>query len=106
MRRRNRNGIVFTIGRSLAIAFVIGAAGCAARQPVVQRGDVAISDDVRARLAADAQVGASHVQVDTTNGVVHLTGNVPTDRDRSSAEQIARDTAGVRSVDNNIIFGR
>lgn len=89
----------------VAIAILIGALGCSARQPVVAREDVAITNDVRARLAADASSRPLKVDVATKAGVVSLTGFVPTDDDRTSVERIARATEGVRSVDNNVIFG-
>lgn len=89
----------------MTIAILVCAIGCSARQPIVERDDVSITNDVRARLAADAQLSPLAITVDTKAGVVQLTGFVPTDSDRSSVEQIARDAPGVRSVDNDIIFG-
>jgi osmotically-inducible protein OsmY len=90
----------------LAIAMLIGATGCAARSsPVVHRDDVAITEDVRARLAADAQTKPFAITVATTGGVVLMTGTVAKPADRDSVERIARDTPGVRSVDNNVLFG-
>jgi osmotically-inducible protein OsmY len=89
----------------VAIA-VLGAVACSARQQVVQRDDGVITNDVRARLAADAGSRPLKIDVDTKAGVVHLTGVVPTDDDRDSVERIARATAGVRSVDNDVTFGR
>jgi hyperosmotically inducible periplasmic protein len=93
------------IGGIVAIALLIGAIGCSAKQPIVAREDGAITNDVRARLAADASSRPLNVGVDTKAGVVKLTGFVPTDDDRNSVERIARATEGVRSVDNNVIFG-
>ena len=85
---------------------MLGVVACSARQPIVQRDDVSITKDVRARLAADASSRPLDVGVETKAGVVRLTGFVPTDDDRSSVERIARATEGVRSVDNEVIFGR
>jgi osmotically-inducible protein OsmY len=89
----------------MTIALLICAMGCSAHQPVVTRDDASITSDVRARLAADAQSKSLGVTVDTNAGIVHLTGNVPTDSDRSSVERIARDAPGVLAVDNNVRFG-
>ena len=94
-----------TISKAFGTALLIGAMGCAATQPVVQRDDVAITKDVRARFAADASVSPLNVSVDTKAGVVRLTGFVATDGDRSSVERIALEAPGVRSVDNSVIFG-
>lgn len=90
----------------MTIAMLIGAIGCAARQPIVeQRDDVSITNDVQARLAADAQASPFKISVETKAGVVHLRGFVATDAERNSVERIARDTPGVRAVENNVIFG-
>lgn len=88
-----------------AIVLAIATAGCAARQTVATRDDVTITSDVRARLAADAQVSALKITVDTKDGVVHLSGSVAKDDERSSIERIARETPGVRTVDNDVRFG-
>jgi osmotically-inducible protein OsmY len=96
---------VRSVSHAFATALLIGAMGCAATQPVVQRDDVAITKDVRARFAADASVSPLNVAVDTKAGVVRLTGFVATDGERNSVERIALEAPGVRSVDNSVIFG-
>ena len=102
---RSERGIR-SVSLSMMVAIMmLGVVACAARQQVVQRDDASITNDVRARLAADASSRPLQVGVDTKAGVVHLTGFVPTDDDRSSVERIARATEGVRSVDNDVIFG-
>jgi hypothetical protein len=91
--------------KAFGTALLIGAMGCVAAKPVVQRDDVAITQDVRARFAADASVNPLNVSVDTQAGVVRLTGFVPTEDDRRSVERIALESPGVRRVDNSVIFG-
>ncbi len=93
------------VGGLLAAALLSCALGCATRQPIVVRDDVAITDDVKARLAADPHAGAAKIDVVTTAGVVRLTGDVSSDVQRDSAERIAREAPGVRSVDNSVTFG-
>ena len=90
---------------TLAIALLIGATGCVGRAPVVHREDAAITEDVRARLAADGETKPFAITVATTAGVVNVTGSVAKSADRDSVERIARDTPGVRSVDNNVRYG-
>ena len=90
---------------ALAITILIGATGCMGRAPVVHREDAAITDDVRARLAADGQTKPFAIKVATTAGVVHVTGDVAKSDDRESVERIARETPGVRSVDNDVRYG-
>ena len=75
------------------------------RVPVVPRDDASITEDVRARLAADGQTKPFVITVGTTVGIVHVAGSVAKASDRDSVERIARETPGVRSVDNNVQFG-
>jgi osmotically-inducible protein OsmY len=75
------------------------------RSPVVPRDDATITEDVRARLAANGQTKPFAITVGTTAGVVHVAGSVAQPADRESVERIARDTPGVRAVDNDVRFG-
>ena len=90
---------------TLAIAMLIGITGCMGRARVVPRDDASITEDVRARLAADGQTKPFAITVGTTAGVVKVAGSVAKASDRDSVERIARETPGVRSVDNNVRFG-
>lgn len=95
-------------GRTLAavaIAMLLGGMGCAARTPAVTRSDTAISDDVRARLAADAQTKPYAITVETTDGVVRVSGGVAKDSERQQVEAVALATPGVQSVDNDVRYG-
>src|SRR6476660_4074768 len=85
------------VGAIMTIATLICIVGCSARQPIVARDDVSITNDVRARLAADKQASPSEITVDTKTGIVHLTGTVATDDERTSIERIAREAPGVRA---------
>lgn len=67
----------------------------------------ATSDEVIARLVVDeiywdSRVDASKVQVEVSDGVVTLTGHVPTFADRFAAEADARMIQGVASVENRV----
>ena len=84
---------------------LIGATGCAGPSPVPPRDDLAITEAVRARLAADEHTKPFPITVGTTAGVVHVSGSVAKSADRDSVERIARETPGVRSVDNDVRFG-
>jgi osmotically-inducible protein OsmY len=90
---------------TLAITMLIGATGCVGQAPVVQRDDTAITEEVRARLAADTQTKPFAITVATAAGVVRVTGSVAKSADRDSVERIARETPGVRSVNNDVRYG-
>jgi len=84
---------------------LIGATGCVGGARVVPRDDASITEDVRARLATDGQTKPFVITVGTTAGIVHVAGSVAKSTDRDSVERIARETPGVRSVDNDVRFG-
>jgi osmotically-inducible protein OsmY len=65
--------------------------------------DTAITAEVKAALLSDPDVKSVHIDVDTKAGVITLSGTVPNSMSRSRADRIARDTHGVRSVDNQLI---
>ncbi len=67
--------------------------------------DTGITTRVKAALAADKGSSLTRVGVETTRGIVHLTGVVQSSSDRSRAEQVTRSVSGVRGVTNNLQVG-
>jgi len=65
--------------------------------------DALITSKVKAKLTED--MNPFNVDVDTDAGVVTLSGRVKTAQDKSDAERIARQTMGVREVDNRLLVG-
>ena len=66
--------------------------------------DVTIGTKLKAALAADPQLSALKINVDTTQGNVRLKGEVKTFALRKKAEELARSIKGVKSVDNQLII--
>jgi osmotically-inducible protein OsmY len=65
--------------------------------------DATITAQVKTKLASDLKLSTiTNIDVDTTNGVVTLAGQVENEHVRSSAEQIASAVEGVVSVNNNL----
>jgi len=64
--------------------------------------DAAITAAVKTKLTADRVKNLIAVNVDTQQGVVHLKGTVPTERDKMEAEYRARATKGVVDVKNDL----
>lgn len=63
-----------------------------------------ISTKVKTKLASEGGMTlANQVKVETVKDVVQLSGFVPTEADRTKAEQIAWSVEGVRAVRNDII---
>jgi hyperosmotically inducible periplasmic protein len=97
--------------RWLGMLLVIGLlAGCASTPEQPSTGemidDSAITTKVKTALLADAMVSGFAISVDTSRGVVSLTGIVNSAGERSRAIQIAQETGGVRRVDGRNLFVR
>lgn len=93
----------------LALAVVvmsIAATGCMSTvSPGRQVADAEITSAVKAKFAADPDVAAINIDVDTLEGVVTLNGRVKTSDEKSKAGSIARDVNGVKNVVNNLRIG-
>jgi len=86
----------------------VGAAGCSVFSDQESTGQyvdsAAISTKVKTKLASDGGMTlANQVKVETLKDVVQLSGFVPSDADRTKAEQIAWSVEGVRGVKNDIV---
>jgi hyperosmotically inducible periplasmic protein len=82
-------------GLMCALVVVLLTAACA-------KSDVGITTAVKSKLAADDSVKAYKIDVDTKEGVVTLTGEVPSQAAKETAVKITRATDGVASVVDNL----
>jgi osmotically-inducible protein OsmY len=64
--------------------------------------DAWITGKLEATYALNRHLSALKIETETTNGVVHLTGNVENDIDRDLAGELAKGIEGVVSVDNDL----
>ena len=79
-----------------ALVLAAGIAGCGETDP-------GITTAVKSKFAADDTVKAYQINVDTSNKVVTLTGNVDSAAAKDRAVMLARDTKGVARVVDNIV---
>jgi hypothetical protein len=91
---------------TLTLTLLTLAAGC--RSMTGQSLGTLIDDrtthaSIKSKLAADRFQTLTWVGVDVDNGIVTLTGNTPSDIQKQRAENIARNTPGVRGVVNAIL---
>ena len=68
-------------------------------------GDAAVTAKVKAALLAEKGVDGMKINVDTRDGNVILTGNVPEPAQVEKATQVARGIEGVKAVDNQLKVG-
>ncbi len=65
-------------------------------------GDAATTSELKAKLLADDIVPSRNVKVETTDGVVQLSGEVANQAQSDRAEKIAKAIEGVKSVKNDL----
>lgn len=81
-----------------AVIIAVVSSACA-------QSDAGITTAVKSKLAADDEVKAYQIDVDTNNKVVTLTGTVETGTAKARAVELARGTDGVTSVVDNLQVG-
>ena len=90
-------------GKGLAVFFLVAIlAACAPRQPA---DDLTISTKVKVELIADPRLGAMRIQTSTLDGVVTLSGTVPSQADVDRATAAAKRVPGVRGVKSELKIG-
>jgi hyperosmotically inducible protein len=83
----------------LAILLIVPAMAWAADKPVTDDG---IVDQVRMKLAGDQVVKGGALNVESKSGVVTLSGNVQSEKQKDKAERLTHKIKGVKSVVNQI----
>ena len=66
--------------------------------------DGALTAKIKSKMALDDSVKALDINVDTNAGIVTLRGTVHSQAEKTRALQLARETAGVKSVEDRLII--
>ena len=95
-----------TLAVAVSAVALLTASGCAVTRGQETVGayvdDASITTAVKAKMVENKQVDAAAIKVETLNGTVMLSGFAKNSLEKSTAENIARDTKGVKSVRNEI----
>ncbi len=90
----------------LAISLVAALGACSKQGEQSTTGqyldDATMTAKVKADLMKDDSVKATEIKVETTQGVVQLSGFVGSEEARKHAEELAKSIAGVKSVRNDL----
>jgi osmotically-inducible protein OsmY len=90
-----------------AMAASLAATGCSVMRGQESAGayvdDATITTSVKSKFVEDKAIDAGAITVETLNGTVQLSGFAKTSQERSAAEKIARNTKGVKAVQNNVM---
>jgi osmotically-inducible protein OsmY len=106
-RRRTMKIRIRTTLAAAAIALtLVAAGGCAVSRDQQTVGayvdDTAITASVKSRLLDNPDVAGTSITVETLNGTVMLSGFAKNQKEKTTAESIARRVDGVRAVKNQI----
>ncbi|MGO4306946.1 BON domain-containing protein [Cupriavidus sp. RAF12] len=64
--------------------------------------DTAVTTKVKAGLLDQKNLSSMHIHVRTREGVVRLTGSVPSTTERQMATEVAKGVSGVKKVENHL----
>jgi len=89
---------------AVIVSAVIFGAGCnTAQTPGQQVTDAQITTQVKSKLASDVRASSlTNIDVNTTNGVVTLAGQVESSEVKRNAEKVTSSVPGVVRVNNNL----
>ncbi len=93
---------VLKVAPAAAATSGVADARDAAREGGSMIGDAGITASIKTKMLADSTVGGLKINVDTTDGVVILTGDVKSAVEKRRAVAIARETDGVKSVTDKL----
>ncbi len=91
----------------LALVFLFVAASCrtpAGRTTGEVVSDSSITTEVKTKLLADRTLSGLAISVETFEGNVTLTGAVPSNDQKKKAEEIAKNSKGVKKVNNLLMI--
>jgi hyperosmotically inducible protein len=94
------------VAAAFAALSLLAMAGCAVTRGQETIGayvdDATITTQIKSRFVENKAVDAASIKVETLNGTVMLSGFAKSGTERSTAEAIARNVNGVKSVRNEI----
>ncbi|MBE0548006.1 MAG: BON domain-containing protein [Rubrivivax sp.] len=95
-----------SLGAIVAALALLTVSGCAVTRGQESVGayidDTVITTGIKARFFDNKEVAGSSISVETLNGTVMLSGFAKNAREKTVAENIARDVKGVKAVKNEI----
>ena len=96
-----------TLAAVLVASSLVMASGCAVTRDQQTTGayidDSVITATVKTRMLDNPDVAGTSITVETLNGTVMLSGFAKNTLERTTAERIARDVEGVKSVKNEVV---
>jgi hyperosmotically inducible periplasmic protein len=69
-------------------------------------GNAALTSSIKTKFLADTAISGLSIDVDSNNGVVTLTGTVPSAAEKARALKVAKETEGVKRVVDRLKVGK
>lgn len=103
----SRKSIGVVVASLLVGVGLLALSGCSSSMVSkdTRQTDSAMTSAVENSLKTNDKVKAKHVEVQTREGVVYLTGVVDTEEERREAARVAWNTKGVDGVENDLTVG-
>jgi len=98
-RSRSTGAFILVLAFFVTVTMFVGACGKSAGETI---DDAGITAQVKTALLNDPDVGGMRIDVDTSKGLVTLSGVVRTRDEESKAIAIARKVDGVRDVKSTL----
>jgi hypothetical protein len=98
---RHNSRLQFSLVFALVLATVVGLGPACSRKP----DDAKITSEVQGKFSQDSGLSTKQLGVQSSNGIVTLSGNVDNDAQRTAASRQAASVVGVVTVVNNLIVG-
>jgi osmotically-inducible protein OsmY len=103
-----RTTLAVALAAALSAAALVTLPGCSIMRGQETVGsyvdDATITTQVKARMVDNKDVDAGAIKVETLNGTVLLSGFAKSANEKATAESIARNVNGVKSVKNEILI--
>ncbi len=101
--RRSTGARVVALLASAAVGLATAACATQPRDPEQVLEDATVASRIKAGLLSDPVIAGSAIGVDVQDGVVTLTGRVPSEAAATRVLGIARSTEGVRRVEDRLV---
>ncbi|MDP9043815.1 MAG: BON domain-containing protein [Pseudomonadota bacterium] len=96
-----------SLASAVAVFALVTASGCAVTRGQETVGayvdDATITTAVKAKFVDNKNVDATAIKVETLNGTVMLSGFAKSSTERSTAEDLASQVKGVKTVKNAVV---
>jgi osmotically-inducible protein OsmY len=92
-----RNWLILTV-----LIALLGGCANAGEKTGAYVDDSGLASKVKSQMLADETVEGTNITVNTTKGVVTLSGTAASQEESHRAEEIARNVQGVKEVENHI----